>query len=250
VKFRALAVAATAAALTWGALPAQQPESTAARNGTANRHPWTPGERFEYRLKLGMFNVGRATLEVVGIDTIRGVPCYHVRMTISGRALVYRLTDTLESWFGVHDMISRRFEQNGNENGRVYSRRYVIDAARALWVRNGVDSGITVQQPLDEASFFYFARTVPLENDQSYSFSRYFIFDRNPVTLRVIGRQTITTDAGRFATVVVRPTFKSRGLFAEGGEATVWFSDDAHRIPVRIRSRMSIGTLDLTLRSR
>jgi hypothetical protein len=227
---------------------AQQADTAHGRPRAA--HPWAPGERFEYNVKLGIFNVGRASLEVLGIDTLRGVPCYHVAFTIRGRALVYRLTDTLESWFSVADLVSRRFVQNGNENGRLYSRNYVIDAARGLWVRNGVDSGVTVAEPLDEASFFYFARTLPMENGARYDFSRYFIYDRNPVTIRVLGRQAITVPAGRFNAIVVRPIFKSRGIFAEGGEATVWFSDDASRIPIRIQSRMSVGTLDLLLRAR
>jgi hypothetical protein len=107
-----------------------------------------------------------------------------------------------------------------------------------------------VAEPLDEASFFYFARTIPLENERSYDFPRYFVLDRNPVTIRVLGRQNVTVNGQRYATVVVRPIFKSRGIFAEGGEATVWFSDDSLRVPVRIRTRMSIGTLDLSLRPR
>ena len=243
---RAATLALALGGLVAAVAPAQQPG-----NGRANgAHPWAPGERFEYSLKLGIFNVGRATLEVVGIDTIRDVPCYHVVFTIRGRALVYSLADTLESWFGVDDLVSRRFEQNGNDDGRVYSRRFVIDAARGLWVRNGVDTGATVTQPLDEASFFYFARTLPFNDRDTYVLTRYFRADRNPVTIRVLGRQTVSVPAGRFAAVAVRPIFKSRGIFAEGGEATVWFSDDAARIPVRIRSRMSIGTLDLSLRSR
>ena len=34
------------------------------------------------------------------------------------------------------------------------------------------------------------------------------------------------------------------------GATTVWLSDDQARIPVRIRSRLSVGTLDMSLRSR
>lgn len=230
------------------AVRAQQP--AVADSVPPRHHPWAPGERFEYNVKLGMFTVGRATMQVIGIDTIRGVPCYHVLFAIRGRALVYSLTDSLESWFGVADLVSRRFDQDGNENGRLYSRHYDIDARRGLWVRNGKDSGITVVEPLDEASFFYFARTLPLGDGDTYDLPRYFMFDRNPVTIRVLGRQAVTVPAGRFNAIMVRPIFKSRGLFAEGGEATVWFSDDPARIPVRIRSRMSVGTLDMSLRSR
>ncbi len=69
------------------------------------------------------------------------------------------------------------------------------------------------------------------------------------MTLQVLGRDTIDTPAGRFAVIAVRPTFRSRGLFAEGGHATIWLSDDAARIPVAIKSRLSIGTLSINLRN-
>ncbi|MDO8667405.1 MAG: DUF3108 domain-containing protein, partial [Gemmatimonadales bacterium] len=84
----------------------------------------------------------------------------------------------------------------------------------------------------------------------TYDFPRYFIPDRNPVSLRVLHRDTIDTPAGRFATIAIRPIFVSRGLFSQGGQAIVWFSDDDARIPVRIRSRLSVGSLEMSLRSR
>lgn len=213
-------------------------------------HPFAPGERFEYDVKFGIFRVGRASMEVLQLDTVRGETVYHVVFVIRGRAIFYSMNDSLSSWFSVRDLTSRRFIQDNEENGRPRYRRYEIHPAQGFFVRNDQDTSATVSEPLDDASFFYFARTLPLEVGRSYDFPRYFIPDRNPVTLRVLSRDTIDTPAGRFATIAVRPIFKSRGLFSQGGQATIWFSDDAVRIPVRIRSRLSVGTLDMSLRTR
>lgn len=213
-------------------------------------HPFAPGERFEYDVKFGIFRVGRASMEVLQLDTVRGETVYHVVFVIRGRAIFYSMNDSLSSWFSVRDLTSRRFIQDNEENGRPRYRRYEIHPAQGFFVRNDQDTSATVSEPLDDASFFYFARTLPLEVGRSYDFPRYFIPDRNPVTLRVLSRDTIDTPAGRFATIAVRPIFKSRGLFSQGGQATIWFSDDAARIPVRIRSRLSVGTLDMSLRTR
>jgi hypothetical protein len=240
--------AAVAALLTLAPASAQSPSR---RETTADSTvPFTPGERFEYTVKLGLFTAGRASMEVIGIDTVRGVPCYHVVFAVRGRALFYSLNDSLQSWFGVEDFLSRRFIQDNEENGRQRYRRYEIFPERGVWIRNDTDTAATVPEPLDDASFFYFARTLPFEVGRSYELPRYFIRDRNPVTLRVLQRQTVGTPAGRFQAVAVRPVFRSRGLFAQGGEAVVWFSDDERRIPVRIRSRLSVGVLDLSLRAR
>jgi hypothetical protein len=211
--------------------------------------PFAPGERMEYDVKFGIFRVGRASMEMVRIDTVRGEPVYHVVFAVRGSAIFYSLSDTLQSWFSVRDLTSRRFIQDTEENGTARLNRYEIHPDLGIYIRNRTDTSATTAQPLDDASFFYFARTLPLEIGRTYQFRRYFKPDRNPVTLQVLGRDTIDTPYGRFAAVAVRPTFRSRGLFAEGGQAIVWLSDDEYRIPVAIRTKLSIGSLSLSLRN-
>jgi hypothetical protein len=210
--------------------------------------PFVVGERMEYDVKFGMFRVGRASMEVVAIDTVRGQPAYHVAFVVRGRAIFYSMSDSLQSWFTVQDLTSLRFYQDNTENGDRRVNRYEIHPDRGFYVQNQRDTNATTQQPLDDASFFYFARTLPLEVGRTYSLPRYFKPDRNPVTLRVLSRDTVSVPFGRFATIAVRPTFKSRGLFSEGGQATVWLSDDEFRVPVAIRTRLSIGSLTMNLR--
>ena len=217
----------------------------------ARRVPFAVGERLEYEVKFGPFRVGRATMEVAGMETVRGVPAYHVIFVIRGHAaFFYSMTDTLESWFSAADLTSLRFVQNNNENGTRYYHRYEIHPVSGYFIQDGKDSLPTTEKPLDDASFFYFARTVPLEVGRTYSYNRYFKLDRNPVTLTVLSVGPIDTPAGRFTALAVRPVFKSRGLFAEGGQAIVYLADDSTRIPLMIKSRVSIGSLTMSLRSR
>jgi len=230
-------------------LPAQVADSMAASTDFPVR-PWQVGERLVYNVKFGLFSVGRATMEVVGIDTVRGEPTFHVLFNIHGRALTYTLDDSMQSWIGVRDLVTRRFVQKTVERGRMRIRSYEIYPELGYWVRDGRDTAATVQDPLDDASFFFFARTLPFEQGATYSFARYFIADRNPVTIRVIQRQEIGVPAGRFRTVAVRPIFQSRGLFGQGGQAIIWFSDDEARIPVRMRSALPVGTIEMSLRER
>jgi hypothetical protein len=212
--------------------------------------PFAPGERLEYEVKFGIFRVGRASLEVVGIDTLREEPTYHVVIAIHASAIFYTMTDTLESWFSVRDLTSRRFVQNNRENGRLYWHDYEIYPELGYYVQDGKDTLTTTAEPLDDASFLYFARTVALEVGQTYEFQRYFRPDRNPVTLHVLSEDSVSTPAGRFAAIVIRPVFKSRGLFAEGGRAQVYLAADSTRIPLLIRSWMAVGNLTMSLRSR
>jgi hypothetical protein len=64
----------------------------------------------------------------------------------------------------------------------------------------------------------------------------------------VLRRERIKVPAGEFMALLLRPVIKSRGLFGEGGDASVWVSDDSLRYVVRLRTRVSIGTIDLLLK--
>jgi hypothetical protein len=156
----------------------------------------------------------------------------------------------MQSWFGVNDLVSRRFWQDTNENGHLRVRHYEIMPEQGIWIRNDTDTGSTVADPLDDASFFFFARTLTFEDNRRYVYPRYFMADINPVTIRVLGHENTGVPAGRFPTVVVKPGFKSGGLFGENGQAAIWFSEDEARLPVRMRASMALGTLDMSLSSR
>ncbi len=67
--------------------------------------------------------------------------------------------------------------------------------------------------------------------------------------LRVVRRDTVKVPAGTFRTVVVRPTIKTSGLFGEGGEAELHFTDDEYHTLVLLRSKVRlIGSISLHLR--
>ena len=53
--------------------------------------------------------------------------------------------------------------------------------------------------------------------------------------------------AGSYATVVVAPSIRTKGMFAEGGEAQVWFSDDERRVPVQVKSKFGGFSVTLAL---
>ena len=75
------------------------------------------GEKLTYSAKLGMLTLGIGTLEVAGIDTVRGVESLPVPVPAEGQdASFYSLDDVLESWVGTADLISRRFVQDFVEN--------------------------------------------------------------------------------------------------------------------------------------
>ena len=101
---------------------------------------------------------------------------------------------------------------------------------------------------LDEISYLYLIRTLPLEVGCTYTFNGYFEAEGNPVVLEVLRRERVRVRAGTFKTIVVRPTIQADGLFAEDGEAEVYISDDERRLIVQLKTKMGIGEVNMYLR--
>src|SRR5207247_4583909 len=88
----------------------------------------------------------------------------------------------------------------------------------------------TVREPLDDAAFLYWIRTVPLEVGKRYEYARYFRPDRNPVIIEVLGRGRVSVAGKKWQALVVRPKIpQGPGIFADKSEPRIWLSDDPQR---------------------
>jgi hypothetical protein len=212
--------------------------------------PFGNTERLEYQVKYGFLGVGSAVLEVLGMDTVRGAPAIHATFTVKGGIRVYRVNDQYESWFDPATYSTLRAVQNIDEGSYDRQRNFEFFPERKAFTENDKPEAPTVADPLDEASFIFFLRSIPLEVGQTYEFTRYFRPDKNPVRVVVVRKESIKVPAGTFNTVVVRPVIKTTGIFGEGGRAEIWFSDDSTRTLVQLKSSLKFGSLNLYLRSR
>ncbi len=214
--------------------------------------PFGPGERMEYDVKFGALRVGSAHMEVVALDNLRGRPAWHTAFWVQGGNFLYRVNDVYESWMDAETLSSLRFVQELEEGGKDTERRFEIYPERAIFIQTSKKppkEEKSVSQPLDDGSFLYFLRTIPLEVGQTYDFNRYFRPDRNPVRIKVIRRERVKVPAGTFDAIVVQPVIKTKGIFSENGHAEVWLSDDERHIMLQLKSQLKFGSLNLYLKS-
>jgi uncharacterized protein DUF3108 len=214
--------------------------------------PFGPGERMEYEVRFGSIRVGNAHMEVVGLDNVRGRAAWHTAFWVRGGNFLYRVNDVYESWIDAETLSSLRFVQELEEGGKETERRFEIYPERSVFVQTSklpAKEEKSVTQPLDDGSFLYFIRTIPLEVGQTYDFNRYFRPDRNPVRIRVLRKERVKVPAGTFSAIVIQPVIKTKGIFSENGHAEIWLSDDDRRIMLQLKSKLSFGSLNLYLKS-
>ena len=232
-----------------------RPDATAARNTpdpsctTPYSPPFAVGEQMKYSVKFGMLKAGEGVVEVVRKDTVRGREAYHTRFRVKGGIPMYRVDDVLESWIDVDCFQSLRFSQRLEERGKTRARTFEMYPDRLTYQENDKPEQASAPRPLDDGSFFFFVRTQDLVVGQTYEYPQYFKPDRNPVVVRVIGRERITVPAGTFETIVLQPMIKTKGIFSEKGEARIWLTDDASRVMVKMTAKVAFGTLTMSLTS-
>ena len=211
--------------------------------------PFGAGEKLDYSVKFGFIKAGRGSVEVVGRDTIRGREVWHTRFRVKGGVPMYRVDDVLESWIDTGCFQSLRFVQQLEERGKTRERRYEMYPERLAFSENDKPEEPSAPRPLDDGSFFFFVRTQDLVVGETYEYGQYFRPDRNPVVIRVIGRERVKVPAGEFDTIVLQPVIKTKGIFSEKGEARIWLTDDASRVMVKMQAKVAFGTLTMSLTS-
>ncbi len=215
--------------------------------------PFAVGERAEYDVSYSFIHAGTGSLTVMSIDTVRGHDAYRFRLTLSAgvNLLVYKYTmrDTMESWADTAGFQSLRFNQDQLDGGKRRTKRYEIFPERGVYTEDGGPEKASVADPLDDISFLYFVRTQELDVGRTMVFPRHFKPESNPVTLRVLRKETIEAAGRKWSTIVVQPIIKTSSLFSQGGRAEVWISDDSARVIVQIKTRLSIGAITMKLKS-
>lgn len=217
--------------------------------GAASGWPFRVGERMTFDAKFGWLPVGRAEVVLEARDTVRGHEALRSRFSVNGGPSWFGVHDNYTSWFDPETLISYRYHQDIHEGRYKRNTVYQIFPSQGIFVKNDKDTSVTVLSPLDDQSFIYFIRTLPLTVGQHYEWNRYFMADKNPVIVDVERREEVEVPAGKFMCVVLRPTIKTSAMFSEGGHAEIWVSDDSRRLIVQMKSGLKIGSVNLYLKS-
>jgi len=211
------------------------------------------GERLVFDVNYGMINAGEAIMHVASYDSLNGRQCYRVEFRVNSApsfSWIYKVEDTYRTFIDVHTLAPWRFEQHIREGS--YRRDFVAEFDQIRRLAVTADSVYEVPEYVhDIMSAFYFTRTMDFSTaapgDETLLHN--FYKDRSfELVVRFLGRQELEVAAGTFRTVVVEPLVKEGGLFKSEGRLVVWLTDDERKMPVRVNSKVIIGSIDSELR--
>jgi hypothetical protein len=212
--------------------------------------PFAPGEKFEYTGRVHVGVSGRGTLRVDGPSQLRGTTVWTLHSDMEGKLGFIRASDRAVSWIDPVHMSALRYTSRERHVLSKHDDDVSIFASEKRWsAEGGLEGPLVSDQPLDELSFLYFLRTLPLADEAELNVSRHFDAARNPTIVRVVGREDIDVEAGRFHAVVVEMRVRDARRYKGEGVIRIHLSDDACRLILRLESNMpdaGKATLSLT----
>lgn len=242
-------------ALVVGLVIIMTPAAMQASELPADVHPaptvFGPGEKMIYSIGYGPVNAGEAILEVVGLTTYQGHTCYQLQSKANSNRFFssfYKVRDKITSYMDVELLYSRYFHKRLREGD--YKKTVEISFDHQGEVANYADgrqfdimSGIQ-----DVLSSLYFVRSLDLGSGDTYSLLAHS--SRKTYDLKVIvhGKEQVTVAAGTFDCYVVEPVLQGEGLFKHEGQITIYVTDDQYRVPVLIKTKVPVGSIDVELK--
>ena len=213
--------------------------------------PFAVGEKLQYNARAPHGLKGKATMWIEGPESVRGVQTMVLRFDFATRIGFVRISDRTTSWLDPLRMAAMRYDKQELRFMARHAEHVELEPETREWTEADGRAGKSpTTQPLDELSFIYWLRTVSLGPEETLTLERHFDPARNPTTIRSLGRGSVETPMGIFATREVEMRVRDARNYKGEGVIRFSFSDDACRRPVRIESTIpEAGTVVMTLAS-
>lgn len=219
---------------------------------SSERPPFPVGEALDYSVSVSVGgNVGSGQMRIEGPVAQGDVSTWRLVFEMQAGRGPIRASDRTTSWLDPRHFRITRFEKVERHPLSRSDEKVAINADSGTWrdELTGVSHDLGSDAPLDELSFIYYLRTLPLGRDTTFEVSRHFDPARNPTVIRIRGEELVETPVGIFRTRVVEMDVKDPKRFRGVGTVRLNIDTADCHVPVRIVSRMPVlGTTTLLLK--
>jgi hypothetical protein len=159
----------------------------------------------------------------------------------------YRMRDYVISTIDARGLYPLFFEQHLREGKRYKRDGWILydHQKKTMYVKERNVS--TLASPPfvnDFLSVLYLFRTKQFNPGDTFSLPLYADGKVHSIAIICRERQTINVDGKKIGTLLVEPKLVGdKGVFNKKGQVELWLSDDAAKIPVQIKSKISIGAV-------
>jgi len=237
--------------LSLNVIPAQTGDEFCTVRNTA----FQSGESINYHVYYtlaGIYVFGGEANFNVNLERYNGKPAYHIvgdGKTIPFFDGFFKVRDKYESYIDTATLQPYKFVRNIVEGDFKKFETVTFNHA----AKTATSQGGTFKVPdciQDVLSSIYYARNIDFNKykpGDKIPFSMFIDDKTYSLYIRYMGKEKIKTKYGKFNAIKFKPLLIEGTIFKGGEKMVVWVSDDANKIPVRIESPISVGSVKVDM---
>jgi hypothetical protein len=217
------------------------------------RAAFKSGERLQYKMSYsGFLRAGTAVLEVEE-TVLNGKKMFHTTgsgWTIGMIKWFFKVEDVYESYFDKDTIkpyvFKRKIDEGGYKKHRITSFDYNSKKAYIQDFIEQKDTSVSFVNIQDMLSSFYYLRNQDvkeLKKGDEIAIDMFLDSQVYPFKLRFLGKEIIKTKFGKVKSLVFIPLVQSGRIFKAQESVTIWITDDANKIPIKMQADLTVGSL-------
>lgn len=215
------------------------------------------GEFLKYNIHYGPVDAGMATFEVK--DTLLKVKnrpqfyCKVVGESYGGWDYFFKVRDYYISYIDTSSLLPSVFSRNVQEGDYKTWESYWFNREKSKAVGKYQDTAIKVPIPKDVhdlVSMIYYMRSINFENmpiGTVMPLNVFFDKEWFACGIEYVGVETISTSIGEFKCLKMIPKLVEGRVFKGQDDMTVYVSADKNQVPIRIESKIFVGSIKVDL---
>ena len=223
---------------------------------------FSKGEQLDYRVSFLGLTVGKAITKVDSkIYNINSRRCFKIDAfgETTGISWIYRVNDNWGAYIDTAAMVThvsyRKIKENKYRKEELVNFDHANRKARVqVMNKTGVYENVNDYDIPENATdlvggfiqmrFFDFKK---IKVGDTVAISGFFEDTSYKLKIMYKGKETISTTIGKIPCHLMVPIMPDNKLFNGENSISVWISDDANKIPVKIQAKMFIGHTGLEL---
>lgn len=222
--------------------------------------PFKVGEKITHEVYYNVFRftAGHMTFSTLPFVQVNDRKAYQFVIDLKTSKLfnsVYTVDDKVVTLVDYEHWLPRLYTLHVKESGQLREARSYFDfqTLKARYEEKKVSKKKGAEEKNQEwdilpysqnvFSVIYYMRLFAWKDGKEYSFRVADDGENLVFKGKVVGREILDTDIGDIKAIKIKPQITVKGAFKPVGDIYIWLSDDERKLPLRIESKIKIGTI-------
>jgi len=213
--------------------------------------PFSPGERLTFQVKWCFIPAGKVVLEILPTEIIGGVKSYHFVLTAKTYPFIdlfYKVRSRIDAYTDIgitHSILYKKQKRGRTKRSVIVNFNWEKQEAQYSNFGEKREPISLLPGSFDPWSVFYAFRLHDLKENKWITAP---VTDGKKCVIgeaKVVKREQIKLPSGTYDTYLVEPDLRHiGGVFEKSKDAKlkIWVTADARRIPVKIKSKVIVGS--------